>query len=181
MRNLSTAMRTAVTARSITPAILVELTFRSGVARVWTGIGDLINQGNTFRGVGALGGIGTITEGITVEAAGTSVTLSGVDPTLYADSMTDIITGQPAKVWLACLANGAVIDTMILFSGMVDIPTVEEGGDKIDITIALENKLVNLQRANRRLWTSAEQRRKYPNDSGCDSIAVLQDTTNEWG
>lgn len=181
MRNLSTAMTNAITARLIQPAILAQLTFKSGTSYVWTGTGSLTWNGNTFKGVGALGSVGTITECTTVQAAGTSVGLCGIDPTLYADSIADIVTGSPAKIWLACLNGNTVIDTLLLFSGLIDIPTVTEGGDDIAISIALESKLVNLQRANRKLYTAAEQRRKYPTDSGFNWVEQLQDTANLWG
>lgn len=181
MRDLTTLMKTAITARALQPAILADLTFRSGTAHVWTGIGNITANDNTYQGVGNLGGIGTITEGVSVEAAGTSVSLSGIDPLLYADCMSDIVTGQPAKIWLACLNGNTVVGTMLLFSGLIDQPTVTEGGDDITISLALENKLVNLQRANRKLWTSAEQRRKYPTDSGFNWVESLIDTANVWG
>lgn len=181
MRDLTDPMKAALTARLIQPAILAELTFRSGVARVWTGIGDLSFAGNTFKGVGGLGSIGTITENTTVEAAGTSVSLNGIDPTLYADCMSDIVTGQPASIWLACLNGNSVVGSTLLFSGQIDQPLVTEGPDDISITLNLENKLVNLQRANRKLWTPAEQRRKFPSDSGFDYVPSLIDTANVWG
>lgn len=181
MRNLSTAMSAAITARLVQPAILAQLTFKSGTVYVWIGRGDLVWNGNTFKGVGNLGGIGTITETTTVQAAGTSVSLSGVDPTLYADCVSDIVTGKPAKIWLACLNGNTVIDALLMFSGLIDIPTVTEGPDDIAISLALENRLTNLQRASRKLYTSSEQRRKYPNDSGFDYVEVLQDTANLWG
>lgn len=181
MRDLSPALQTALTARVIQPAILADLTFRSGTVHVWTGIGSLTYNSNVYQGVGGLAGVGTVTEGITVEATGTTVSLSGIDPTLYADCMTDIITGQPAKLWLAFLSGGTLVDALMLFSGMIDQPTVSEGGDDITITLALENKLTNLQRANRKLWTSAEQRRKFPSDSGFNWVESLIDTANVWG
>ena len=181
MRNLSSAMQAALTARTLQPAIMADLTFKSGTEYVWIGRGSLTWNGNTYQGVGNLGGIGTITETTTVMAAGTNVSLSGVDPTLYADSLADIVTGQPAKIWFACLNGSTVIDAMLWFSGLIDIPTVTEGPDDIAISIALESKLVNLQRANRKLYTAAEQRRKYPTDSGFNWVEQLQDTANIWG
>ncbi len=181
MRNLTQAMQAAITARVIQPALLASLTFKSTTANVWTGIGPLTYNGVTYQGVGNLGSLGTITENTTVEAAGTSVTLNGIDPTLYADSISDIVTGQPASIWLACLSGGTVLGTSLLFQGLIDIPTVTEGADDITISLALESKLVNLQRANRKLYTAAEQRRLYPTDSGFNYVEIMQDVANIWG
>ncbi len=90
MRTLNSAMQAALSAGVLVPAFLVSLTFVTGTTYVWSGVGPLVWSGNTYQGVGTLGKIGTISEGIQVRADGTTVTLSGVDPTLYADSMDDI-------------------------------------------------------------------------------------------
>jgi len=182
MRYMSDAMRAAITARCVIPAILVDLEFRSGSAYVWSGVGDLVYDSNTYKGVGSLGSIGTITESTSVEAAGTTVTLSGIDPTLFGDSTADIVTGKPASIRLALFNSDlALIDTMVLFSGLVDQPSVTEQGDSITISLALESRLTNLKRANRRLWTDAEQRLDYPNDTGFSWVTLLQNTANVWG
>ncbi|MFC6644134.1 hypothetical protein ACFQBQ_00715 [Granulicella cerasi] len=181
MRNLSTAMRAALTARVLRPAILIELTFKSGTYFVHTGIGQITWNGNTYLGVGSLGKVGTITENTTVEAAGTTLTLTGVDPTLYADCMTDIVTGLPARILLACLSGSTVIDALVIFSGLVDQPTITENSDDITVTLALENALTNLQRPHRSLYTAVDQRMKWPNDNGFDWITSLIDTANTWG
>jgi hypothetical protein len=181
MRNMTPQMQAAISARMVQPAILASLTFNQGTMNVWTGIGDIVANGVTYSGIGSLGSIGTISEMTTVEAAGTSVTLNGCDPTIYADAISDIKTGQPASIWLACLNGTTVLGTILIFKGLIDIPTVSEGADDISISLALESKLTNLQRANRRLWTDTEQRRKYPTDSGFQYVNALVDCVNNWG
>ena len=175
-------MAAALSAGVISPAILAQLTFKSGTIWVWSGVGPLIYGGNTYKGVGTLGSIGAIVEGLSVQAAGTVISLSGIDPALYGDSMEDIVTGQPAKIWFALLSQGAIIGAPFLaFSGLIDRPTVSEGGDSITISIALESRLTNLQRPNCRRYTSADQRIKYPTDIGMTWVEPLCNTANRWG
>ena len=182
MRALDSNMQAALSAGVIVPAIMAMLTFKSGTVYVWSGVGNLPYGGNTYQGVGTLGSVGAIVEGLSVQAMGTSVSLSGIDPALYGDSMDDIVTGQPAKVWFALLNQGAIIGAPYLaFSGLIDKPTVSEGGDSITITIALENRLTNLQRPNARRYSSADQRIKYPTDSGFTWVEALANTANVWG
>jgi hypothetical protein len=182
MRDLDPSMQAALEAGVLVPALLAQITFVSGTEYIWSGVGPLVYGGNTYSGVGSLGTIGAISEGVEVKAAGTSVTLSGIDPTLYADSMDDIVTGQPAKIWFALLANGAIIGAPFLaFSGLTDLPTVSEDGETISITINLENRLTNLQRANARRYTSADQRIKYPTDTFFAFVEALCNTANMWG
>lgn len=183
MRQMSSAMQAAITARVVVPVILVDLTFVTGTVYVHTGLGDLTWDGNTYKGVGSLGSVSTITESNGVEATGTSVTLSGIDPTLYADSLSEIRTGQPANIWLACLANGVIVDALLMFSGLIDQPTINETADDITIQLALETNLTNLQRATYKLYSTAEQRRLYPDvpDSGFDFVPIMSDVANRWG
>lgn len=182
MRNLDSALRAALANKVVCPAVLAMLTFKSGPVLVWTGLGPLVYGGNTYQGVGTLGQVGAIVEGIGVEAFGTTVSLSGIDPALYGDSMDEITTGLPAKIWFALLNQGQVIGVPFLaFSGYVDKPTVSEGVESITITINLESRLTNLQRANARRYTSADQRRKFPTDSGFFYQEALCNTANVWG
>jgi hypothetical protein len=182
MRALDSSMAEALSAGVLVPAILAMLTFKSGPQYVWSGVGPLVYGGNTFQGVGTLGSVGAIVEATTVQAAGTVVSLSGIDPTLYGDSMDDIVTGLPAKIWFALLSEGTIIGAPFLaFSGLMDKPTVSEGGDSITIAIALESRLTNLQRPNTRRYTSADQRLKYPTDTGFSWVEPLCNTANLWG
>jgi hypothetical protein len=77
-RSLDTTLAAALANSNIQPVILAVLTFRSGTVYVWSGVGPLTWGGNTYLGVGSFGNISEITEGSTVEAAGMTVTLSGI-------------------------------------------------------------------------------------------------------
>lgn len=127
--------------------------------------------------------MGGISEGVEVQANGTSVSLSGIDAGLYADSMTDIQVGAPAFLWFALLTpTGTIVGSPYkIFGGYVDKPTTTTGVDTITITLALENKLTNLQRPNARRYTSADQRRFYPDDTAFSWVEVLNDLSLRWG
>jgi hypothetical protein len=181
-RILDSAFQAALDQGVISPAILVQLTFNSGVQHIWTGIGPLVYDAQTYLGVGALGGVGTITEGSEVRADGTSVSLSGVDPALYAESLTDIKLGAPAKIWLALLSQGALLGApYLLFSGLVDKPTTSPGPESMTISLALESRMTNLQRASQRRYTAADQHIRYPDDIGFNWVEILSDIALRWG
>lgn len=181
-RSLDPLIQEGLASGLISPAILAQFTFRSGVQYVWSGIGNLVYNAQTFVGVGSLGGLGVVTEGTDVEAQGTTVSLSGIDPTLYAECMTDIQLGAPAKIWFALLSNGVLLGApYLLFSGIVDKPTVSTGADSINISLALENRLTNLQRATQRRYTAADQHIKYPDDTAFNWVEILNDQALVWG
>ena len=181
-RSLDPSMQAALANGVIYPAILAQLTFKSGVQYVWTGIGPLLYDAQTYVGVGSLASIGTVTEGVEVRADGTSIGLSGIDPTLFAASMDDIQLGAPAKIYFALLSQGVVIGApYLLFSGQMDKPTVNTGPEAITINIALESRMSNLQRASQRRYTNADQRVKYPDDTGFVWVEKMNDIALVWG
>ena len=181
-RNLDPNMQAALSAGVVCPAILAQLTFASGTQYVWTGIGPLVYSAQTFTGVGSLANLGSIAEGIEVKADGTTVGLSGIDAGLYADCLEEIQIGATAKIWFALLTQGIVIGTpYLLFSGLIDQPTIEEGAEDITISLALESRLTNLQRASQRRYTSADQRTYYPTDTGFAFVEILNDIALVWG
>jgi hypothetical protein len=89
-RNLDPTFSAALSSGLICPVIMVMLTFKSQTMYIWSGVGTLVYGGNSYIGVGSLGKIGDITEGVTVQAHGTVVKLSGIDKTLFAECLTDI-------------------------------------------------------------------------------------------
>lgn len=177
------AMTTTVAQNQVRPAFLCTLAFKSGTRYVWSGVGDLVYAGNTYKGVGNFGAIGQVTEGTDIQAYGTTVTLSGIDADLLSESMTDIQLGAAAKIFLAFLdATGAIIGVpYALFAGVVDKPTIVPSIDKISITLNLESKLTNLQRASNRRYTAADQQLYYPGDTFFNWVEILNDLALKWG
>jgi hypothetical protein len=352
-RNLDPTLAGGLSAGLIQPVVLVQLTLNSGIERVWSGIGDLVWNGNTFSGVGNLGSIGPIGEGSAVKADGTTVTLSGIglsqvdvpvlsptppDPpvtppagqsvawsyaktygppgrvtippsiwngfegvagsadagptsgfanlvggdvfamptigvtwsdfrvppeipagaaitavyavasgvvaaigqlriaggapswdgtpvnvhtldqlvglevasslplsttsasvgflgmavyyegtpltktSLLYEALGDIRVGGPAKIWYGHFKNGAFYGTpYLIFKGTVDKPAIKTSAESNSITIALENRLVNLQRPNARRYTAADQHLYFPTDSAFNFVEILNDMALVWG
>jgi hypothetical protein len=176
-------MLASLTASTIRPGFLAMLTFQTGVQYVWSGIGDLVYGGNTYRGVGSLGRISAIDEGTSVQAMGTTVTLSAIDPALLADCLSDIQLGAPATIYFALFdPNLQIVGTPYpLFVGTVDQPVIQIGTTEMAISLKLENKLANLQRANMRRYTASDQRRYYPNDTAFNWVELLNDQALKWG
>lgn len=183
-RNLDSDLAAALDAKVVVPFVLGEIRFKSGRANAWSGIGDLSWDGKTWLGLGALLEVGSVTEGTAVEAQGTTVTLAGIgkafgSSTMVEEALTDIRLGASAKLWFGLISTttGAIIGTPYMyFSGTVDKPTVvtdPEAGTSI--TLALENRLINLQRASNRKYTSADQRLEFPDDMFFDWVEILQD------
>jgi hypothetical protein len=83
-RNLDTSLAAALSNNLIQPVVLAVLTFVSGTMYVWSGVGNLVYNGNTYLGVGLLGKISAISENSDVKADGMDITLSGIGLSPYA-------------------------------------------------------------------------------------------------
>ncbi len=186
-RNLDSSLATALSAGLIAPLFMAQLTFRSGTRYVWTGLGNLVVDGQTYMGVGSLASIGGIAEGLSVQADGTTVSLSGLEkmvgqsPDFLSECLTDIRSQAPAKLWFGLLDGVTLIARYLIFSGVVDKATVNVDTGAISITLALESKLLDLGRSGARRYTSADQNLDYPNDSGFDWVEILNDISLLWG
>jgi hypothetical protein len=181
-RDLSTPMIAPLTSAFIRPGFLADISFRSEQQYVWTGIGNLLYNGNTYRGVGSLGKVGDVSESSDVNAEGTSISLSGIDPALLSECMSDIQLGAPVTIWFALFdVNCNIIGTPYpYFVGTVDQPVLQIGVDALTISLKLENRLVNLQRANMRRYTSADQDIYYPGDTAFNWVEILNDQALLW-
>jgi len=155
-RNLNPTYASGLAAGTIMPIRLVMLTFKSAVKYVWSGVGPLSWNGNTFVGVGSLGQVGAITESTGVEANGTTVSLSGIDIALLSECLTDIQLGAPARIWRGLWGSAGLYGTPYqVFRGYVDKPAFDISGETLAITLSLESRIGNMNRASYRRYTAA--------------------------
>lgn len=181
-RDLDSGLAAALPNSLIWPCFLAQLTFRSETVNAWTGIGTLTSGGVDYLGTGSMGSISAISEASDVKADGLTLTLSGIDPTLLSESLTDIQVGAAAKVYFGLMATAStLIGAYLIFSGTVDKPQIRTSVDGLTISLALENRLVNLQRATQRRYTSADQRLYFPTDMAFNWVEILQDIALLWG
>jgi hypothetical protein len=182
-RQLDTTLAAALSSGAIRPFFMAQLSFKTQIQWVWTGVGNLVWSGQTFVGVGSLAKVGVIQEGSDVHAYGTTVTLSGIDPVLLGECMNDMEPGAQATLWFGALSSaGTIIGSPYqVFAGTMDQPSVSVGVDTISITLALETKMLDLARATNRRYTSADQRRFFPTDSAFGWVESLNDMADVWG
>lgn len=182
MRNIDSNLAAAMASGTIRPFFMATLQFRTSIQKLWTGTGNLTVDGQVFNGVGSIASVGTISEGTDVTAQGTTVTLSGIDPVLLGESMTDIQPGLQALLWLGLMTDaGVLIGTPYqVFSGIIDKPSIAVGADTMSITLNLESRMIDFQRASNRRYTSADQRSHYAHDSGFDFVERLNDYVGKW-
>ena len=182
MRSLSSEMQAVATAETVRPILLIESDFDSGAINLWNGIGQLNYGGKTYIGAGNLLAVEPVSESTDLRANGTSVTLSGINNTLVGLAKDEDYQGRGLTVKLGAMDenNDVIADPVIMFSGFMDTMMLTESGDSSSITIDVENKLIQMDRAKVRRFTDNDQRIDYPNDDGFSFVAKIQDREINW-
>ena len=189
----------------VRPFFAVELNFSSETIRMWTGQGTLVlADGTEWFGLGQLLNISSIEETSEMAVKGATVSLSGIPSNLLSLALSEPYQGRVCKIYFGTLStDGAILQENSsyillqdgskilvetgergfneLFSGYMDQMNIEEGSDTSTIEMAVENKLIDLERSRVARYTSGYQKSLYPNDLGLDFIEDLQDKKIPWG
>jgi hypothetical protein len=203
-RDLSTTTIDNIEEGVVYPFFATELRFDNNVVRMWTGQGTLVlEDGTEWIGLGQLLNISSIEETSEMAVKGASISLSGIPSELLSLALSEPYQGRVAKVYFGTFQQGSILQESAsyillqngsrinleststgfneLFSGYMDQMNIEEGGDTSTIEMAVENKLIDLERARVARYTSGYQKSIYPNDLGLDFIEDLQDKQIPWG
>lgn len=182
-RGATTAFKTAAAAGKVSPALIAALDFSSGFVRVWSGIGNLSWGGNTYTGIGDLGGVSPVQESAEVRSSGLEFTLNGIPSSMVTKILADGYRGRPAKLWLGLFdsSSALIADPLLLFSGRMDQCSLEDSGETASIKIAVESRLVDLQRPRERRYTDEDQQSLFAGDLGLEFVAGMQDKEILWG
>lgn len=183
-RGLTSGMSAAVIAPVVRPILMVRIETAGSELFVWSGAGDLIYSGNTYSGVGNFGSMSTIQEGTDIKATGITLQLSGIPSALIATALSDIRQSKKSIIYFGLLdiSTGALIaDPYIIFSGLTDIPQIDEGSTNSVISLSVENRLIDLELAKDRRWTPEDQAQEDATDIGFEFVASLQDAQIEFG
>lgn len=169
----------------IMPVMLFEGHFDSSVVRLWTGIGDLIWNGQKWLGAGGLIAVSAVQNTNEIRANGISVTLSGIPSDFIRTVIVETRLSKEGRIYLGVVTsennhnlNG---EPKMIFRGYCDVPQITHGENSCSITIAYENSLIDLNRSSAKRYNKASQQVLYPNDKGFDSLDIIQGKALLWG
>lgn len=174
---LSPHAASSATSPVAAPVVLVELDFASGPFRAWTGLGQLNWAGKVFEGVGSIGAVGEVEETIELRAVRLTLALSPVPQEVVDIALAErSFRLRPARLWGALLdAEGAfVADPFPLWAGLMDTMEVTDGAEP-RVALTCESRLVDLERAEVRRYTDADQQAEYPGDRFFEYVPALQE------
>lgn len=204
-RTLSAQVSDALDDNVVYPFFAVELLFDGdNVLRMWTGQGTLTHDSVEWYGAGNLLNVSEVEETTEIAAKGASITLSAVPSDVLSLALSEPYQGRVCNIYFGMftryshlqqetgsfilLQDGGRINIEVesiglteIFTGYMDQMIIEEGPDSSTIQLAVENRLVDLERARVARYTSAYQKSKYPTDLGFDFVESLQDQKLVWG
>lgn len=166
----------------VTMFIAVALDFSSGVARFWSGIGELTFGGYTYMGVGYLGTIAPADEHVRNVAEKRAFRLSGVDPSLVSEADIDACYGRSVTEYFGFIdANGALVATPETnWEGRMD-GIMRRDGDEPVIEVTAESKFALLDQPDGWRFTDEHQQQFFSGDRGFQLVPAVMTATVVWG
>jgi hypothetical protein len=178
-------MLSAIEAGELWPAFFVQIGFISETIYIWSGLGTIVWNGNSYQGVGALLGLSAVEEGATVEPRNIVVTLSGLDSNDLPEVLSDYKTGLPVAVYLGLFSDATgttlLATPICIWAGETDQPTIDVDGATATIAIGCENCLSAMNVAVDRRRTMEDQQWQAPGDLCMSFLGALQEKTTFWG
>jgi hypothetical protein len=167
----------AATAPVVAPVILCDLDFASGAFRVWTGLGQLAWAGRVYEGIGDLGVMSEVEETVELRAVRLTLSLSPVPQEVIDIALSErSYRLRNARLWFGLLdeAGAFVADPFPLWAGIMDTMEVVDGAEP-RVTLSCESRLVDLERAEVRRYTDADQQAEYAGDRFFEYVPALQE------
>ena len=181
-RGLTNDMVTEVSASQLSPILLASLSFATPV-HIWTGYGTITVNSTAYLGIGTLGSISPVEETTDLAARGISMQLSGVPTAMLAVALTENYQGRECSVLFGALeASGALVSSPVtIFSGRMDVMSINDDGQNATIGMSAENKLVDFRRPREVRYTDQEQKNLFPSDKGLEFVTAIQEKQIYWG
>ena len=181
-RSLSANMVTEVSASQLSPILLASFSFSTPV-RLWSGYGTITVGSTAYLGIGTLGSISPVEETTDLAARGISMQLSGVPTAMLAVALTENYQGRECSVLFGALqSSGALVSSPVtIFSGRMDVMSINDDGQNATIGMTAENKLVDFRRPREVRYTDQEQKNLFPSDKGLEFVTAIQEKQIYWG
>tara|TARA_R110000796_G_scaffold27008_6_gene74648 strand:+ start:3222 stop:3809 length:588 start_codon:yes stop_codon:yes gene_type:complete len=180
---------TNITGGDVYPIYMVALNFSTPVY-VHSDVGTISHTppflgGNVdYIGVGDLGSVSAIPETTQIQANIINLTLSGINTNTISTAIQTDYQGKDCSIEIALrdtLANGgAILDTIVVFSGFIDNMTLNIGATAT-IRVNAVDKLVRFDKASNRRYNHADQRKEYPDDDAFIYQDSLKEQLLVWG
>ncbi|MEQ3630818.1 MAG: hypothetical protein ABNG97_05895 [Sulfitobacter sp.] len=156
--------------------------FPSGPFAMFTGPGTLDYDGNSYFGAGNFLSIGEASSSAGDEKGGLTITLSGASDEVIAIAETEEFQRRRVTVRLGLFgSDGALIDSDVFFDGLADTLDTNDDPEGPSVTLACEQRALDLGRARPFRYTPEDQKSRHPGDTFFDLVQKIQTREPTWG
>ena len=177
-RSTPASLLTALSQPEVQPFYAVDMNFTSAPVRFWTGYGDRTINGDTYLGSGNLLSITGLDEVNDLSAKSITLQLSGVPASLVSLALQEPYQNRECKVYFGTTDTTTPIE---VFSGLMNVMTIEDSGETSVISLTVESKLIRLEKSSNWRYTEGSQKARYSSDTFFNYVSDLQDKTLVWG
>ena len=181
MRSLSGPTTSALSAGQLGIVQLVHMAFASPITLNTSNL-NLVWDGLTYIGAGALGAIGQVDDS-PGEVKGLNFQLIGVDSAYIALALDDaaVVQGTAVTIRTAILNSSyAVVDAPIEWTGKLDTMSIEEDGETCTISVSAESSAVDILRGGPLTYSDADQQSLHGGDRAFEFILSQANTPIVW-
>jgi len=171
-RTVPAAILTALAQPEVEPFYAVEIDLDSGPLRLWTGQGDRTIDGSTYTGAGDFIGISGLEEVADLSAKQITLTLTGLDSSIISLALTEPYQRRRVRVLWGVRDVSNFVE---VFSGNLNQMIVEDGPEFGTISVTVDSRLVELERASNRRYTSESHKTRHATDTFFDFVSSIQD------
>jgi len=155
----------------------VELHFVSGIIRVCTAGQTIAWGGFDWLGLGSIGSISALEESAGVASSALNFTLNIAQASYLSLALGAVMDyrGQPAKMYFCPLDEQFLLvgTPKICWRGIMDTVVVGVNGEQGQAVLKCETSAYGLKRRPSLRLNAAQQRQKYPTDTGLDYLTDL--------
>ena len=177
-RSTPASLLTALSQPEVQPFYAVEMDFDTAPVRFWTGYGDRTISGETYLWSGNLLSISGLDEVNDLSAKSITLQLSGMPTSLVSLALQEPYQNRECKVYFGTTDTSAPIE---VFSGLMNVMTIEDSGETSVISLTVESKLIRLEKASNWRYTEGSHKARYSSDTFFNYVSDLQDKTLVWG
>jgi len=191
-RTVPAAILTALTQAEVQPFFAVEMLFddtdgtrwdQGGYAgnravRLWTGYDDRTINSEVYVGGGSLLSISGLEEVADLSAKGITISLTGLASPLISLALQEPYQRRKVRVLFGVRDQSTFVE---IFSGLINRMSIEDSPEGGTISVLVDSKLVELERASNWRYTSESHKSRYANDTFFDFVTAIQDADIRWG
>lgn len=183
-RGFPTAVSTALAQNHVSIVTFAKLEFPSGTVYVHNSLGTYTWGGQDWLGVGDLGSISQVEEGVDISPYAITLTLSGLDGTISGAALTEDYFMHPVTVYMGVLNadDSLIADPTQIWAGFMDQMNVSLGADGGDaIQLIAESELSRFDSSANLMYTNAAQQEKSSGDLFFSHMHKIEGVKINWG